>query len=125
VAFFEPPQLGDPQHHQQEDLLVANSISSTTWSVNLAVGSAVGGLVAVAFGRNTVFVVNALTFLFSAALLRRMRFSEPHLRGAADESSRPDEFHPVLDGLRYVTRDRRRLATLLTKQGSASRDQWS
>ena len=118
-AFFEPARSSViPNITQADDLLVANSISSTTWSVNLAVGSAVGGLVAVAFGRNTVFVVNALSFLFSAALLRRLRFSEPHLAGAPPMKARDlTNFTPVLDGLRYVTRDRRLLATLLTKAG--------
>ena len=62
-------------------MLAANTLSSTTWSVNLAVGSAVGGVVAVAFGRNTVFVVNALSFLISAILMRGMRFHEPHVAG--------------------------------------------
>ncbi|HSW48601.1 MAG TPA: MFS transporter [Bryobacteraceae bacterium] len=118
-AFFEPARSSMiPTVTPPEDLLVANSISSTTWSVNLAVGSAVGGLVAVAFGRNTVFLLNALSFLVSAALLRRMRVTEPHMAGAPPMKVRElTDFSPVLDGLRYVTRDRRRLATLLTKAG--------
>ncbi|MFB3778443.1 MAG: MFS transporter [Bryobacteraceae bacterium] len=118
-AFFEPARSSTiPNITRPEDLLVANSISSTTWSVNLAVGSAVGGLVAVAFGRNTVFLLNALSFLVSAALLRRMQVAERHLAGAPPMKVRElTDFSPVLEGLRYVTRDRRRLATLLTKAG--------
>jgi MFS family permease len=118
-AFFEPARSSVvPNIARGGDILVANALSSTTWSVTLAVGSAVGGLVAVAFGRNTVFLVNAVSFLVSASLLRGMRFQEPHLLSAPPMRARDlTDFKPVLEGVRYVSRDRRLLATLLIKTG--------
>lgn len=54
-------------------LLAANSISASTTAATIAVGSALGGIVATFVGRNTVFILNALTFLLSAEMIRRIR----------------------------------------------------
>ena len=118
-AFFEPARSAViPNIAREGEVLVANSVSSTTWSVNLAIGFAIGGVVAVAFGRNTVFVVNALSFLVSASLIRSMRFAEPHVAGAAPLKARDlADFSPVAEGLRYVAQNWRLLATLLVKAG--------
>ena len=118
-GFFEPARSAViPNIAHGSQILVANTLSSTTWSVNLAVGSAVGGVVAVAFGRDTVFVINALSFLASAYVLRAMRFEEPHVAAAPPMKLRDlTDFSPVAEGLRYVAGDRRLLATLLVKAG--------
>lgn len=118
-AFFEPARNSVlPNITSGRDLLVANALSSTTWSVTLAIGSAIGGAVAVAFGRNTVFLVNAASFLVSAALLRSMRFEEPHLGAASPLRARDlTDFRPIAEGVRYVAQDKRMLATMLVKSG--------
>src|SRR5215207_6948855 len=54
-------------------LLAANSLSASTTAATIAVGSALGGVIATALGRDTVFVLNALTFVASAELIRRKR----------------------------------------------------
>jgi MFS family permease len=56
-----------------EELLSANSLSASTTAATIAVGSALGGVVATAVGRDTVFVLNAFTFLASAEMIRRIR----------------------------------------------------
>jgi len=118
-AFFEPgrnaviPSIVGP-----DDVILANTLSSTTWSFSLAVGSALGGVVAALLGRDAVFVMNALSFLASAVLLRGMHFEEPHA-----DSSRPlhprelIDFSPILEGISYVRRDPRLMATLFVKGG--------
>lgn len=118
-AFFEPARTSViPNITRGGDILVANTLSSTTWSVNLAIGSAIGGAVAVLFGRNTVFVINAISFLVSASLLRAMRFAEPHVAEAPPMKTRDlADFTPLLEGARYMAQDRRLLATLLVKAG--------
>jgi hypothetical protein len=118
-AFFEPARTSViPNITHGQEILVANTLSSTTWSVNLAVGSALGGAVAVLFGRNTVFVINALTFLVSASLLRSTRFDEPHVAAARPMRARDlTDFTPLIEGVRYMVRDPRLLATLLVKAG--------
>jgi MFS family permease len=118
-AFFEPGRSAVvPNIAEGDDLVVANSLSSMTWSINLAVGSGLGGAVAALFGRDTVFVVNSLSFLLSAWLLSGMRFSEPHLAGAKPLRVRDlVDFTPMAEGIRYVFRDRRLLSLLLCKAG--------
>jgi MFS family permease len=119
-ALFEPGRSAlIPQLVRSDDeLLVANALSSTTWAFNLAIGAGLGGLVAYAFGRQTVFVLNALSFVGSALLLTAMRVRETHC-----DSLPPFrgvdlvDFKPIVEGVRYVVRDPRRLTTLLVKAG--------
>ena len=119
-GFFEPGRSSVIPNitRDKSETLVANALASTTWSFNLALGSFIGGLMAVAFGRNTVFIANSCTFLVSALFLRAMRFREPHL--AESKPLRPSDladFTPVIEGLKYVKNDPRLLATLLAKAG--------
>jgi MFS family permease len=119
-ALFEPGRTAVIPNlcRSPDEILVANALSSTTWAVNLTLGSGIGGLIAYAFGRQVVFGLNALSFVISAALLLRMKFDEPHaaehpplrLRGLVD-------FSPVWEGYRYVMHERRRWATILVKAG--------
>jgi predicted MFS family arabinose efflux permease len=55
-----------------DELLSANSLSASTTAATIAVGSALGGIVATLVGRNTVFILNAVTFLASAEMIRRI-----------------------------------------------------
>jgi predicted MFS family arabinose efflux permease len=57
-----------------DDLLAANSLSASTTAGTIAVGSALGGLVATFAGRETVFVANAATFVLSALMISRIRW---------------------------------------------------
>ena len=54
------------------ELLAANSLSASTTAATIAVGSALGGIAATFLGRDAVFVLNALTFLASAEMIRRV-----------------------------------------------------
>ena len=118
-AFFEPARNAViPNITPSEDIIVANTLASTTWSLNLMVGAALGGVVAALLGRDTVFVLNALSFLASAFLIQRMRFVEPHLAASLPLRARDlVDFSPVFEGVRYVRRDRRLLATMFAKAG--------
>lgn len=49
-----------------DELLGANSLSASTTAATIAVGSALGGLVATFISRDIVFILNAVTFLVSA-----------------------------------------------------------
>ena len=55
---------------ETEELLAANSLSAATTAATIAAGSAVGGLVATFAGRETVFILNAATFIASAGIIR-------------------------------------------------------
>ena len=119
AAFFEPARTSViPNITAREDVLVANTLSSVTWSVNLLIGASVGGVVAALFGRNAVFLLNALSFLLSALLIRGMKFDEPHAQASAPLRLRDAiDLSPVLDGIRYVRKDRRLLTVVFAKAG--------
>jgi predicted MFS family arabinose efflux permease len=119
AAFFEPARNAViPNIIPREDVLLANTLSAATWSVNLLVGAALGGVVAALLGRDAVFMLNALSFLISAVLIARMRFAEPHAQSAAPlRASDALDFSPVVEGIRYVRKDRRLLAAVLAKAG--------
>ena len=115
-----------------EELLAANSLSASTTAATIAVGSALGGVVATALGRDTVFVLNALTFLASAEMIRRIqkRVSReqkalsiedtsrlPSSSIAAPRSPLTSYFTDFREGLRYVRRDRMLSAVFVVAGG--------
>ncbi len=119
AAFFEPARSAViPNIAARGEVLIANTLSSATWSVNLLIGASVGGVVAAFFGRNTVFILNALSFLVSAMLIAGMHFAEPHAESAAPLRPRDlVDFSPVLEGIRYVRNHRTLLPTVFAKAG--------
>ena len=119
-AMFEPGRNAVIPNvsRSSEETLVANGLSSVTWSFNLAVGSAIGGVLAAMFGRNVVFGVNALSFVASALVLRGMNFREPHVEDRPPFQLRDlFDFSPIAEGIRYVRRDSRLFATMFVKSG--------
>ena len=119
AAFFEPARSAViPNLASAEEVLVANTLSSATWSVNLVIGASVGGVVAAFFGRDAVFILNALSFLASAALIAGMRFPEPHAESAPPLRARDlVDFSPVLEGIRYIRSHRTLLPAVFAKAG--------
>ncbi len=119
-AFFEPGRssLMPNLCRGERETLVANALGSTTWAVNFFLGSALGGLVAASFGRNSVFVINAFTFLVSAWLLTRMHIEEKHVEGQGPLRF-PElfDFSPILEGWRYIREHERLKPILLIKGG--------
>ena len=120
VAFFEPARNAViPNIVEREDVVVANTLSSTTWSVNLMVGATLGGVVAVLLGRDAVFLLNALSFLASAALIWGMQFAEPHAEGGHPFRARElVDFSPIIAGIRYVRSQVRLRSTIFVKFGN-------
>jgi MFS family permease len=120
VAFFEPARNAIiPNIVEREDVVVANTLSSTTWSVNLMVGATLGGVVAALLGRDAVFLLNALSFLASAALIWGMCFAEPHAEGGHRFRARElVDFSPIVAGIRYVRSQVRLRSTIFVKFGN-------
>ncbi|HEY1657099.1 MAG TPA: MFS transporter [Candidatus Sulfotelmatobacter sp.] len=119
AAFFEPARNSViPNIAARGEVLIANTLSSATWSVNLLIGASVGGVVAAFFGRDTVFILNALSFLASALLIRGMHFVEPHAESASPLRARDlIDFSPVLEGIRYVRNHRMLRPAVFAKAG--------
>ncbi|MBW3588665.1 MAG: MFS transporter [Actinobacteria bacterium] len=115
AAFFTPSsQAAIPNLVSPKELGRANVLMGSAWGAMLAIGAALGGLVATVFGRDTAFIVNSASFLVSALLIVsvRGRFSE-------DRPKTPS-FHPIRDiaeGLRYAKSHGEVMALLATKGG--------
>ncbi|MGA3186880.1 MAG: MFS transporter [Bryobacteraceae bacterium] len=118
-ALFEPGQRAViPNITEGDEIPIANALASATWSVNFALGAGLGGLVLVTFGRETVFIVNSLSFVASALLIRSMKFAEPHTDNLPPLRVRDlVDFSPIAEGIRYVRRDPKLLATIFVKGG--------
>ena len=121
-AFFEPARTAAiPNVASDEDLILANTLSSATWSFNLLIGAALGGFALALLGSSALFVLNSLSFLVSALLISSMHFNEPHAHPSARLRLRDlFDYSAIGDGIRYVRRDRRLLATLFVKTGLAT-----
>jgi MFS family permease len=114
-GFFFPARNAIlPDLVTRRELGAANALTSATWSVMLAFGAALGGIVAGQWGVYPSFIVDASTFLLSAMLLSRITYDRPPALGEAD--ARPAAvIGQYVDGLRYLWRQPDILALTLHK----------
>lgn len=101
-SFFEPassailPSLVEGN----QELVTANVIRNVTWSLMLAVGSALGGGFAALFGAEGALVVDALTYLVSAVLVTRIVVPSAF----EPEITHTSGWTDFVDGFRYVVK---------------------
>jgi len=119
AGFFEPARNSViPNITPERDVIVANTLASTTWSFNLAIGSLIGGVVAATMGARAVFVINALSFLVSAMFISRMKFDEPHITHQRLTLREVFDYSPMIEGFRYIGHDLRMLAMVCLRGGT-------
>jgi predicted MFS family arabinose efflux permease len=113
-SMFEPASAAAvPNLVDREDLPTANTLTGSAWGTMLAVGAALGGLVATLLGRDAAFVGDALSFTLSAALLLRIR--RPFAEAVREEH--PGLVAATAETIRYSRQDHRVLALLAVKGG--------
>ncbi len=115
AAFFEAGRSAIlPSLVRRDDLPVANALGSTTWSLTVTAGAALGGVAVAYLGRAFVFLANSASFLVSAWFVYRVRVIERHLAGRRRQKwSETLSFAPIIEGFAYMVSNWR-LATLLT-----------
>jgi MFS family permease len=114
-AAFEPASLAAlPNLVEEEDLVTANALSGSLWGTMLAVGAALGGVVAAVFGRDTAFILDAVSFLASAWLIWRIRRPFAERREAEDHAGVGEA---TVETIRFARKDHRVLALLAVKFG--------
>ena len=125
--FFEPAQAAMfPGLVPPEDLVLASTLENSLWSVTLACGSALGGVVLAVAGRDAAFACDALSFVGSALLIRGLPRGTPRTPvrdlEVHEESKPPDGglanllgLRELREGLRYVATHRRVRALLVVK----------
>jgi MFS family permease len=120
-SFFEPAKsAATPGIVSRSQLIAANALSGATWSVTLAVGAALGGVVTDAAGRNTAFIIDAASFFLSAVFISLVRFPKrAQVRERSSKLSLADAtgLTDIRDGARYLKSNPRVIALLLVKSG--------
>jgi MFS family permease len=116
TSLFEPGQSAIlPSLVPAEDLVRANVFGSVTWSIMLAIGAAVGGVVATVLGTPAALVIDAATFAVSALLIASIRTT---ITGYGEKKEGMERSQlGFVDGLRYVVRHPATAAVLLVKLG--------
>jgi predicted MFS family arabinose efflux permease len=116
-TFFEPAKTAAiPSVVEDRELVAANAISSVTWSVMLTLGAAIGGLMTDLFGTDVAFVLDAGTYLLSAALIASIRVPKRKKRERQKLSlGRILGITETIEGIKYVKDRPRVLAALLVK----------
>jgi MFS family permease len=115
AAVFDPASsAATPNVVEPEDLAIANAMNGSLWGTMLAVGAALGGVISTAFGRDTAFVVDAVSFAVSALLLVRIHraLSEERKHG-----ERVGIIEATVETARYARADHRVLALISVKFG--------
>ena len=120
-TFFDPAKSASiPNIVSREELVPANALSAASWSVTLAMGAALGGIVTDAFGRNAAFLIDSASFFVSAAYIARVRIrSSTHKPERTKHLSLADAtgVTDFIEGARYLRSNPRVLAVLLVKSG--------
>ena len=81
------PQIVANEH----ELGAANTLSSLSWTAMIALGMSLGGVVTAKAGIQTSFVVDAFTFLGSAALIALMKYGRASTVATQVSSASPSE----------------------------------
>lgn len=115
-AFFDPAaEAAMPNVVAREDLGRANTLIGSVWGTMMVVGSALGGVITMHFGRTAAFVINSASFALSALLvsLVRVPFSE-HAPGTRAQVSVRESLRETAE---YARRRPQVLAMLVAKGG--------
>lgn len=121
-AIFEPGRSAImPSLMPRDKLVIANTLSSVTWSVMLAVGAITGGVVALVLGTEAAILIDAVTFAVSAWLIGQITLHPEYalLNADGDAQGSDKSEQGFVDGLRYARRHPATLAALLVKTGQS------
>lgn len=103
-GFFFPTRNAIlPDIVSSRELGAANALSAATWSVMLAFGAALGGIVSGTWGIYPAFTIDALTFLVSALFIARLNYRPGPGIGSAEKTVNA-ALQEYFDGLRYLRR---------------------
>jgi predicted MFS family arabinose efflux permease len=110
-------QAGVPNLARDDDeLKQASLLFGSLWGAMLAIGAALGGLVASVFGRDTAFIANAVSFAVAAAFVSLIR--RPMQAPRDPSASRATRMRPVADmreAFVYARKDSVLLSILASK----------
>jgi MFS family permease len=118
-GIFIPAQTAIlPDIVDEKDLGTANTLTTTAWSVMLALGAAIGGLVSGIWGIYPAFVIDALSFLLSAGFILLIPYEKP-AGGVTGQVSVGMALRAYIEGLAFLKDEVRILVIALAKAAMA------
>ena len=117
-CFFEPARAAAlPQVVPPHALLAANSLSGATWSAMLAIGAALGGVIAAFLGPRAAFLADAASYLASAIFIGSIGVPRVVLDAASAAAHARDRFglFALREGLGYLRAHRAQASAALVK----------
>ncbi|MBI4752017.1 MAG: MFS transporter [Acidobacteria bacterium] len=120
TAFFEPARAAlIPSLAEGEELVASNALTSVTWSVMLALGGFLGGLITGFINPTATFLIDFISFIVSALLLIRL-LKAGVIRHLEHPSDNPNPSSSSLwPALVFLVQHRQVAAVLLVKTGIA------
>lgn len=117
-AIHEPAKSAIlPNLVKRDDIIIANTIGSITWSSMLALGALIGGIVAGALGVTVALLIDAMTYLIAAVLTQRISgYTQNQTVKSTVKQQKPSQ---ILEGIRYAKAHPQVAITLLVKAGGA------
>lgn len=116
TAAFDPAtEASLPNLVEPADLVTANALAGSLWGTMLAVGAALGGIVAATLGRDTAFLIDAASFALSGVLIAQIR--RPFSEEREEQTEHPGIVPATVETARYARQDHRVLALLSVKAG--------
>ncbi len=105
------PNLTD----NEDDLRKTNALFGSTWGIMLAVGAALGGIFAGAFGRNAAFIADAISFVIAGLLFASVRRPMQSERTQHSNSRRVRPLEDMKEAIQVAKKDPVILALLCSK----------
>jgi len=99
----------------EEDLRRTNALFGSTWGIMLAVGAALGGVFAGAFGRDAAFIADAISFVLAGALFASIKRPMQSERVVTDASRRARPIADMKEAIVIAKQDTVILALLCSK----------
>ncbi|MEX0779154.1 MAG: MFS transporter [Balneolales bacterium] len=100
-AIFEPAkQSSIPNITKGEELMLANVVSTMSWSVIFTTGMGIGGIATAYFGTDAVFILNAASYIGSTWFVYKINI--PHDRDQRLLESLKNPLTGIMDGFRYM-----------------------
>ncbi|MEX2404378.1 MAG: MFS transporter [Balneolales bacterium] len=100
-AVFEPAkQSSIPNITTGEELMLANVVSTMSWSIIFTTGMGIGGLATAYLGTDVVFILNAVSYIGSTWFI--FKADIPHIRDKKLLDSLKNPLTGIMDGFRYL-----------------------
>lgn len=114
-AIFQPAKTSSiPNVTTQKELVNANILSAASWSVIFTTGMALGGLATAGLGTSLVFIINSITYFYSAWIIYLATVPQKEMADEEKERTR-NPLTGIKEGFEYLANNRQVLRPALAK----------